>query len=178
MNNQRYYWACILEDGSHIYEYQENGETANYDALTPEERDKTFYFGLTSNEDGYFFDLKTGEIHIKTKDKEVKSPITISLSDKRPSKISGPLENGKKYEFFQYKQAHQDVTMSGHSLGNVIDAHVIGYNVVKKMGGKAYLLEIKLSIDPKLYPSKPVLEVTLKTPKDGKKIGVYSVNLQ
>jgi len=179
-SKQRYFWVCVLDDGTFHFEYNPDGSSSatSYTDLTDEIRNRSIFFGLTSNVDSYFFDLKTGELNVKSSTTDVRHPIAITVNGiNSPLVITGPLKGNEQYNFYQYKKGHTDFDISFNSSGNVIDEHILGYTVTKTIGNKEYFIDVKLSLDPTKIPVVPNLEVTLRGSKDGPVIGVYPINI-
>jgi hypothetical protein len=173
---QEFFWALLFEDGTSHLEYNPNGETNSYNEITPEMRKKAIYFGLTSAVEGYFFDLKTGEYHYRNQSRDEKKTIAVPFGTRLPIPITGPLRNGEKYEFYQYKAGHTDFNMALQSGGNVIDSHTIGYKVVKRLAGKPYFIDVNIVLDVSSKPVKPLFKVTLRDKsEEGPLIGTYTI---
>jgi len=171
--NQKYFWCAILEDESIFPEFETNGKENLYNDIP---REKVIYFGLTSAQENYFFDLKTGEYHFKNKDIDLKQDIRIPFGHSpRPIPITGILSNNKKYEFYQYKEGYTEFNIrSLENSGNIIGKHIIGWKTVKPFMGQHHLIDVKLTIDPNQNQVKPKLEVVIQRVNGGI-VGKYSI---
>jgi hypothetical protein len=175
---QQYFWATIAEDGSQFSEYNTDGSTNDFKQMPDDVRQRAIYFGLTSAQNSFFFDLKTGEYHFKNHIRDVKREIKLPVSwTKFPLAITGTLRDGEKCNFYQYKEGHTNFNLAFETSGNIIDAHVIGYTVTRALNGKDHFIDVKLTLNPDIYPVKPKLEVVLRSEEFGPKIGIYTINV-
>jgi hypothetical protein len=163
---QRFFWVAILNDKTIITEFNSDGSENSYSKLP---REKIEWFGITSANNSYFFNLKTGKLHLDNIDSDgidIKIPLRRA---KMPVSLTGQL-NGY-YNFFQYKEAHQDFNLGLQTRGNVIDKHVFGWKQWKYLNvlGKVFV-EIGLVIQPAENNGKPTLKVILRSREDGNPI--------
>jgi hypothetical protein len=165
---QSFFWAAILDDNSVVTEFKPSGEENSYKDLP---RDKIQFFGLTSSTEEYFFNLKNGKLLVKginSPEIDIKIPLR---KEKFPISITGNLPPFTRYNFFQYKEAHQDFNLGLQTSGNVIDKHVFGWKQWKylKVLGKVFI-EVGLVIHPNDFSKKPLLKIIIRSREDGNAI--------
>lgn len=182
MQQQKYFWACVEMDGKVHYEYAPDGTETYFPNLSAEVKAATQSFGLVSATDGFFFDLYTGEYHVRRGQVEYdKHPIFLALPKiGKWYRISEeqPRAPEEKYDFYQFKQGHTNFNMALQSSGNIIDKHIIGYKGWKQFGEEKHFVDVRLTLDPNDDPAKPYLEVTLKESEGGPVIGTQIINVQ
>jgi hypothetical protein len=99
---------------------------------------------------------------------DIKVPLKRS---KLPVPLTGKLAPNQKYNFFQYKEAHQDFNLGLQTSGNVIDKHVFGWKQWKRINPLgAVFIEVGVVINPHEVHVKPLLKIIVRTKEDGNPI--------
>lgn len=175
--SQKFFWVAILDDDSVIMEFNPDGTENAYRDLP---RQKIKFFGLQGPETNYILDLKTGQILIQ------RGQITQAIDVKVPAskglvKLTGPLDNNRRYDFAQWKQAYADFNLGGKSVsGNVIEKHIIGWKKMQmfpKVG--PCVIELNINIKPLEAPSTPEVQVIIRHAQGGNPIlgSPFKINL-
>lgn len=158
MFKQRFFWVAILDDNTAMLEFTPDGQENMYRDIP---REKVKLFGLQSANSSYFIDLENGRFNIRDfkndKSIDIKVPVVGQLVN-----VGGKLDGSQRYQYYQWKRGYQDFE-NLVSRGNVIEEHIIGYKRMMMIQGfGAMLVDVSLSLDPRLADSKPKIIVSIK----------------
>lgn len=158
MFKQRFFWVAILDDDTTMLEFTPDGQENMYRDIP---REKVKLFGLQSANSSYFIDLEDGRFDLRDfrndKSIDIKIPVAGQLLN-----VGGKLGSFQRYQYYQWKRGYQDFE-NLVSRGNVIEEHIIGYKRMMMIQGfGAMLVDVSLSLDPRLADPKPKIIVVIK----------------
>lgn len=145
ISNQLFIWYAKREDGSIVYEYDDEQNGYSYDKEIESKKDSIEEFGLIGNGSKIFFNTKDGIITIG--DREIK----IYVESGEDGDIYLPITENKEYgvnykNVIQYKQGTVDVVMDNNMKDVPMRTigHYIGYNIKTKEFNAQVILNVPI----------------------------------
>lgn len=145
ISNQLFIWYVKREDGSIVYEYDDEQNGYSYDKEIESKKDSIKEFGLIGNGSKIFFNTKDGVITIGNKE------IRIYVESGEDGDVYLPItenkEDGVNYKnVIQYKQGTVDVVMDNNMKDVPMRTigHYIGYDIKTKEFNAQVILNVPI----------------------------------
>jgi hypothetical protein len=145
ISNQLFIWYAKREDGSIVYEYDDEQNGYSYDKEIESKKDSIEEFGLIGNGSKIFFNTKDGVITVGNKE------IRIYVESGEDGDVYLPItenkEDGVNYKnVIQYKQGTVDVVMDNNMKDVPMRTigHYIGYDIKTKEFNAQVILNVPI----------------------------------
>lgn len=145
ISNQLFIWYAKREDGSIVYEYDDEQNGYSYDKEIESKKDSIEEFGLIGNGSKIFFNTKDGIITVGNKE------IRIYVESGEDGDVYLPItenkEDGINYKnVIQYKQGTVDVVMDNNMKDVPMRTigHYIGYYIKTKEFNAQVILNVPI----------------------------------
>lgn len=145
ISNQLFIWYTKREDGSIVYEYDDEKNGYSYDKEIESKKDSIEEFGLIGNGSKIFFNTKDGIITIG--DREIKIYVESGEDGDVYLPITENKEDGVNYKnVIQYKQGTVDVVMDNNMKDVPMRTigHYIGYDIKTKEFNAQVILNVPI----------------------------------
>ena len=145
ISNQLFIWYAKREDGSTVYEYDDEKNGYSYDKEIESKKDSIEEFGLIGNGSKIFFNTKDGIITIG--DREIKIYVESGEDGDIYLPITENKEDGVNYKnVIQYKQGTVDVVMDNNMKDVPMRTigHYIGYDIKTKEFNAQVILNVPI----------------------------------
>lgn len=145
ISNQLFIWYVKREDGSIVYEYDDEKNGYSYDKEIESKKDSIEEFGLIGNGSKIFFNTKDGIITIG--DREIKIYVESGEDGDVYLPITENKEDGVNYKnVIQYKQGTVDVVMDNNMKDVPMRTigHYIGYDIKTKEFNAQVILNVPI----------------------------------
>lgn len=145
ISNQLFIWYAKREDGSIVYEYDDEKNGYSYDKEIESKKDSIEEFGLIGNGSKIFFNTKDGVITVGNK--EIKIYVESGEDGDVYLPITENKEDGVNYKnVIQYKQGTVDVVMDNNMKDVPMRTigHYIGYDIKTKEFNAQVILNVPI----------------------------------
>ena len=145
ISNQLFIWYAKREDGSIVYEYDDEQNGYSYDKEIESKKDSIEEFGLIGNGSKIFFNTKDGVITVGNK--EIKIYVESGEDGDVYLPITENKEDGVNYKnVIQYKQGTVDVVMDNNMKDVPMRTigHYIGYDIKTKEFNAQVILNVPI----------------------------------